>query len=266
MAAQAAARKLPAYRLEGATRVNRQKWILFAVALLLMGGTAGVLSAIRAHQRLGLPGVKTVSTDDPRRLEVVLPEKVLDYTSESVKVDKMVLDFLPPDTSFGQRRYRAAEERVGSEMLLNVVLMGADRTSLHKPEFCLGGAGWKIDEAESREETVHIVRPQPYDLPVMKLMTTRQVMLGGQPTTVRGIYLYWFVADDQYTARHWQRMWWMARDLVQKGVLQRWAYVTCFSICFPGQEEAAFSRMKEFVASSVPEFQLAPPAKVAVSK
>jgi hypothetical protein len=47
---------------------------------------------------------------------------------------------------------------------------------------------------------------------------------------------------------------------LRTGVLQRWAYVTCFSVCQPGQEEATFNRMKEFLAAAVPEFQLTPRA------
>jgi len=73
------------------------------------------------------------------------------------------------------------------------------------------------------------------------------------------------VADDnQYTARHWQRMWWMARDLFFTGVLQRWAMISCFTVCAPGQEDAAFERLKKFMVASVPEFQRVPqPAETA---
>ena len=51
-------------------------------------------------------------------------------------------------------------------------------------------------------------------------------------------------------------MWWMARDLITKGVLQRWAYISCFSVCPPGQEEALYARMREWIAAAVPQFQL----------
>jgi hypothetical protein len=64
------------------------------------------------------------------------------------------------------------------------------------------------------------------------------------------------VADQELTADHLQRMWWMARDLIRTGILQRWAYVSCFSVCVPGQEEATYQRMKEFIVAAVPEFQL----------
>jgi len=58
----------------------------------------------------------------------------------------MVVDTLPRDTSFGQRRYRSPD---GAVTQVNVVLMGSDRTSMHKPQFCLEGAGWQIDSAAS---------------------------------------------------------------------------------------------------------------------
>jgi hypothetical protein len=53
-------------------------------------------------------------------------------------------------------------------------------------------------------------------------------------------------------------MWWLARDLLRTGVLQRWAYVSYFSFCAPGQEDAAFERMSKLIAASVPEYQLPP--------
>ena len=93
----------------------------------------------------------------------------------------------------------------------------------------------------------------------MKFIVTREVEVSGAPMQVRGVYLMWFVADhDELTAGHWQRMWWMARDLLCTGVLQRWAEVSVFSHCAPGKEEATFERLKTFVRAAVPEFQLVP--------
>ncbi len=50
----------------------------------------------------------------------------------------------------------------------------------------------------------------------------------------------------------------MFYNLVRHGVLQRWAYVSYFTICLPGQEDAAFDHLKQLITASVPEFQLAP--------
>ena len=68
------------------------------------------------------------------------------------------------------------------------------------------------------------------------------------------------MADQEQTMDNAQRMWWLARDLLRTGVLQRWAYISYFTVCAPGQEEATFARVEKLIAASVPEYQL-PPVK-----
>ena len=235
--------------------MNKQQWIILIAALGLIGGAAALLARLQATQKLGQPAVKTSPIPGSHRLKVELPERVLDYTSEAAEVDKKTLDWLPQDTSFGQRIYRAPD---GFEVAAGVVLMGSDRTSLHKTEFCMEGSGRRIDRSASSETEVHMDRPQPYDLPVMKFIVTQEATSPGPKLTSRGVYVVWFVADDEYTARHWQRMWWMARDLLRTGVLQRWASVSFFAYCAPGQEDATFERMKTLIRAAAPEFQLVP--------
>ncbi|MFO1500850.1 MAG: hypothetical protein U1G07_21095 [Verrucomicrobiota bacterium] len=134
-------------------------------------------------------------------------------------------------------------------------MMGTDRT-IHKPQFCLDSQGWRIDKTET--DLIPMARPHPYDLRVMKLTTTGQGMdKQGRPMKLRGLYVYWFVAEDHLTPYHGERMWWMAKEMIRSGVLQRWAYVSYFTACLPGQEEAVYARVKELIAASVPEFQLA---------
>jgi hypothetical protein len=240
--------------------MKQQKLILLVVTLGLIASSAGVLANMRAHQKLGPPAVKAESVADSIRLEVLLPERVLDYESKAVPEEQMVLDYLPKDTSFGQRLYTAPD---GAWARVNVVLMGTDRTSLHKPQFCLEGQGWSINDNLSSETSVHIERPHSYDLPVMKIIGSKVLNINGQQVQAKGVYVYWFVAQNEITAKHWQRMWWMARDLFSTGVLQRWAYISYFSACKPGQEDVTFERMKKLISASVPEFQLTPTASVA---
>jgi hypothetical protein len=242
--------------------MNRQKWFLFFAALTLMAGTAGLLGQLRNHQQLGQPGVKTRPLNDPIRVQVDLPEQVLSYTSQLLEQPEIVTNTLPADTSYGNRLYKAPD---GFWINMNVVLMGTDRTSLHKPQFCLEGQGWRIDDTLSTETTIHVERPCSYDLPVVKLVASRTEKHEGRSQTLRGIYVYWFVAENALSATTGgaQRMWLMAKELVRTGVLQRWAYVSCFAACAPGQDDATFERMKEFIAASVPEFQLNPRPPVA---
>lgn len=215
--------------------MNKQRAILMSLALVLIGGTAMGLHWLKTNQRLGHPGIKTSEIPGSPRLNVYLPEQVLDYDSVMIPTDTNVFNGLPHDTSFAERRYTRPNDY---PLLVNIVLMGSDRTSIHKPQFCLTGSGWNIDDSDSSFDTVRVQSPYPYDLRVMKLLSTREVADNqGKPLTIRGIYVYWFVADHDLTADHWTRMQKMAVHLLQTGELQRWAYVSCLGYCLPGQED-----------------------------
>ena len=233
--------------------MNNRKSFVLLVTLALIAGTAAVLA--KYHPRMGAPGVRTSAIAGSSRLRVDLPEQVLDSKSPAaLEPDEVTRTTLPQDTSFGQRFYEAPD---GFRVMLNVVLMGGDRTSLHKPQFCLEGQGCHIDAEATTQSTVHVERPCAYDLPIVRLLATRE------NSKRRMVYVYWYVADGALsgTAAGGQRMWWMARDLLRTGVLQRWAYVSCYSECDPGQEEMLFERIKKFIAAAAPEFQLTPRAE-----
>ncbi len=242
--------------------MNKRKWTYLFAALLLIGGTGALLAHMRTHQRLGKPGIKTSEISGSKRLDVFMPTNVLDYTAELQPTDKGVLEGLPQDTSFGRCKYTAPDK---TQMLMNVVLMGTDRTSIHKPQFCLAGTGWNIDDAKSVSDSIRVESPHPYDLKVMKLIASRDVLLKGQSAPIKAdlIYVYWFVADHQLTEDHWVRMRRMSTHLLSTGELQRWAYVSYFAICLPRDEPATYERMKKFIAAAVPQFQLAAGAPIA---
>lgn len=243
----------------------KSKLVLAVVALVMIGAAAGLLVQTKAKQRLGAPGVKTEPLPGGKNLHVILPEWVLTYDSRDIPQDGIVTNVLPADTSYGQRRYFVS---TNSWLLMNVVLMGADRTSIHKPQYCLEGAGWRIDHAATAELTIPVERPQPYQLPVIKIVTTREIPNpNGQLVPWRGIYVYWFVADGALSGDKSgsERMWGMARHLLQTGELQRWAYVSCFAVCPPGYENATYERMARFIAAAVPEFQLTPKPGAAIA-
>jgi len=236
------------------------KTIIAAVTVLaLMGVAASILQHNKSGQRLGQPGVKTRSLVGSSNLEVLLPENLPGYKSELVPQASIVTNALPPDTSFGQRLYTADD---GFQSMINVVLMGADRTSIHKPEICLVGQGWQFDGAATHPQKVCITQPMAYELPVMRVVAHIDTVDNGQPVKRSCVYTYWFVDGNRFTARHNEWKWWMVKDFLLTGVLDRWAYVTFLSICAPGQEEATYERMKQLMAAAVPEFQLvSKPAK-----
>jgi hypothetical protein len=187
-------------------------------------------------------------------VKIGLPERVLDYSSTNEPEEETVLFTLPKDTSYAQRRYTAQD---GFNVYAHIILMGADRTSIHKPDFCLPGNGWNIERREETEITIDA--PQPYPMRVAKWTVSNQIQgKDGTPVNVRGLYVFWFVADNEQTARNSERMWWITRDLLSRNVLQRWAYVSYLAVCMPGQEDAAFERVKKLIAASVHEFQFPP--------
>jgi Protein of unknown function (DUF3485) len=243
--------------------MKRQKYLILVVALGMMAATGGFLAHYKSIQTLGKPGIKTKPIAGSPRMDIYLPELVLDYTSKEVPTDEGLLTYMPKDTSFAQRRYSAGD---GFQTLLNVVLMGSDRTSIHKPEFCLRGSGWDIEGAKADTSTIKVTHPHEYELPISRLLVTRTETVQGHPVTYSGVYVYWFVADNDLTASHESRMWRMSVNLLKKGVLERWAYVACFSVCKPGEEEATFERMKKFIAASTPQFQLAAGPSVATAE
>lgn len=235
-------------------------WIL-AVGLGLMAATAAFLHHWQNLQRLGEPGVRVVSGEmrDTNGVVVatnlvLLPERVMSMTSTQLPLSQVELNWLPADTTYGRRRYTDTNGFVAD---ISVVLMGTDRTSIHQPQYCLTGQGWTIDRSDRVE--IPVDGPGKYDLEVLRLTASYpERRSDGTVRVWRGVYVYWFVADDQLTADHGQRMWWMARDLLLHGVLQRWAYVSYFTICVPGQEDAAYARLERMIQASVPEFQRVP--------
>jgi hypothetical protein len=239
--------------------MNRSALQVVVGFALLIGLTAALLVRVRANYVLGEPGVMLANipiygekTNVVSEISAFLPEKIGEYTSSRTEpVTDVELQMLPPDTVYGRRIYTAPDRW---QSMVSIVVMGTDRTSIHKPQYCLVGQGEQI--VGSEVITIPIAGPRPYDLQVMKLTTRSQRHIGGGKfVPASGFFLYWFVADGQLTPHHGERMWLMARDLVTKGLLQRWAYVAYYSICTPGQEEALLERMKSFVAQSVPEFQ-----------
>lgn len=238
--------------------MNRQGHIALAVGLALIAGTATLLARMQAMQRLGTPGVRLVAKEIfGEKGQVVgtntidLPERVLDYQVKDMPMDDVTLNWLPRDTTLGGRLYTMAD---GFGIQVNAVVMGTDRTSIHKPEYCF--AGQAIDVLKKEPASVQIEKPHRYELPVMKWTCAKQVKLAdGTKASVPALFVYWFVADGQLTADHNERMRWMARDLIIQRTLQRWGYISCFTVFPPGQEEVAWARIQSFLAAAVPQFQ-----------
>ncbi len=236
-----------------------KKWNIFGIAAAIICFGAGALIFLKSHEKLGRAGVKVLPVaifDEKGQIvatnSVGLPEQVLGCSSSALPVGDQELKFLPKDTTYGRRLY---EDANGRKAMISVVLMGTDRTSIHKPEFCLPGQGWSILTQQST--TIKMNQPVPYDLPVMKWVIGQTGKDNtGADVEARGLYVFWFVSGNAITPYHSGRISSQVKNLVTKGELERWAYVAYFSVCSPGEEDATFERLQRLIQASVPEFQL----------
>jgi hypothetical protein len=232
----------------------QQAWVM-AVGLALIGGGGAALLRLKAHQKLGNPGVKLEGPGADGRMFIPIPETVSGWQSSNLPPTSIELKTLPEDTTISKRVYRAQD---GFQALMTVVLMGKDRTSIHKPEYCLTAQGWSI--VGQSIESVRVGGARPYALPLRCFTTSAQFQDStGRPVRQSGVFVFWFVAEDRLTVSHWSRVRWITWELLRRGVLPRWAYVTCFAPCPPGREAAALERMKGLLAAAVPEFQITTP-------
>jgi len=236
--------------------VKNQKWIALFVVLILIGGTAGALAWLKTHQKLGRPGIVATPIPGEVRMKIDLPGRVLNFTSTNIPEPEVVVGYLPKDSSYAERIYTAPD---GFQVEAAMVLMGADRTSIHNAEYCLGGQGFT--DKQKSVVTIPIDGPPPYSLPVARWDVSGDfAQPNGQKVRQYGVYVFWYVTAGESTPDHFQLMKRMAVHLLRTGVLQRWAYVLYFAPCEAGQQDATFERVKQLIVASAPEFQL-PPVK-----
>jgi hypothetical protein len=222
------------------------------VALLLIAGTAAALTWLRVNQKLGAPGIKAVAIPGQVQMDIQLPERVLDFTSTNVPEPAVVLGYLPSDTSYAERLYYDPD---GLRIQSTAILMGADRTSIHRPEYCLPGQGWSIDKKEI--VTMPIDDNPPYQLQVARWnLTTSIQQPDGTKATINALYVFWYVARNDETPDHDKMLEHLTLNLFRTGDLQRWAYISYFAPCGPGQQDAAFGQIKRLIQAQVPKFQL----------
>ena len=109
------------------------------------------------------------------------------------------------------------------------------------------------------EVKIPVARPHPYELPVQRWTIHNKITLpDGRQQEVSGFYVFWFTAEDKVTGDYTGIQKSIVYNLLRRGVLERWAYVSYFTLCPPGLEEATFARVKNLIAESIPEFQLPP--------
>jgi hypothetical protein len=232
--------------------MKNPKWTFLAVALVLITGTAAALTWLRANQKLGAPGIIATAIPGQVRMNIDLPARILDFTSTNIPEPEEVINYLPPDSSYAERMYFDPD---GLRIQSTAILMGADRTSIHRPEYCLPGQGWNIDKKEIA--TVPINDAPPYQLQLARWnLSTSIQQPDGSKETAFAVYVFWYVAKNDETPDHDKMLEHLTVNLFRTGELQRWAYISYFSVCGPGQQDAAFEEIKRLIKAQVSKFQL----------
>ena len=224
---------------------------LVIVVVILVAGL--VLTSLTADvTRMCEPGIRLVN-DRP-----FLPETVVAWKGEhqtGLTDDERAV--LPPDTEKAARIYTNG---AGQAVFCSVVLAGRDVTSIHRPEVCLTGQGWKLETAQTEQIDTPAAPGGVLRVSRMNASNTMQLK-NGQSAQMYAVFAYWFVGHERTTPYHWQRIWWTTLDRVFHNRNHRWAYFLLDTIVSPeraaadpraGQAEA-MQVLRQFIQSVYPQ-------------
>jgi hypothetical protein len=166
--------------------------------------------------------------------------------SESEKV------MLPPDTQFAKKLY---SDGLGTDIHCQIVLAGAEKRSIHRPEICLPAQGWTVKSGE----VVPVKLSNGNTLEIMKLRVVRPVTLNnGETRELTTLFCYWFVGKDATTPHHLVRVLKTNFDILLHNTNHRWAYVIASAPVLQGfvsggkDESRTFAELKNFIADLAP--------------
>lgn len=156
---------------------------------------------------------------------------------------------LPPDTRLIKKQYK---NEAGRTIYASVVLSGKERASIHRPEVCLVGQGSEI----VKRFVLPVDLGEGAVLETMMInLTHRRHEAGGRITESATYYDYWFVGNGRETARHWQRMLWMATDRIFHNRAHRWAYIAVSGQRDPGNNQYE-EEAREFIRDLYPQMAI----------
>lgn len=183
-----------------------------------------------------------------------LPHKISGYWGFPLDPTAAEKNGLPSDTEFARKMYESPE---GDQIMCSIVLSGANKRSIHRPEACLPGQGWTIRSGE----ILPIDFPDGQKLEVMNLTLSKPFELpNGVKKNLYSYYFYWFVGHDRMTPEHKARIFYTSWDRVFKQENHRWAYCIIHSKVTQGwglpERDAAqtLEMMKNFTRDIAPTF------------
>lgn len=157
---------------------------------------------------------------------------------------------LPADTVILKKHY---QHPAGEGITASIVLSGADRSSIHRPQLCLTGQGQDI----IREWTHEVPMEGRDPLTVMVLDMVREGRDAEGNRVVNDFYYaYWFVGKGRETHSHIERMIWMGYDRIIHNVAHRWAYISVSGARDGDGEGQYVEDIDDFIQTIYPQMAL----------
>jgi uncharacterized protein YcfL len=206
-----------------------------------------------------------ISSSQETGVVMRLPSGAGRFIGEPEQMDEEEKKLLPTDTEMVKMRYRTAtrEDAKRDAAKVSIVLAGAERRSIHRPEVCLQGQGWRL--VNSSTTPVQISNEHRFE--VRDLLIEKPVQLkDGNQKRLRAHYVYWFVGADVTTPSHLSRTLMSLWDSAFRNVNHRWAYPSVmayvtedFDPAETGERQRSSEETREMIFDLVrqlaPEFQ-----------
>jgi len=216
-------------------------WRIAAIAGLA-AATAAACLWITPEAAKSEPGIK-----------MELPNTVGKLWGTEQPISESEKAILPGDTGFAKKLY---SDGLGNDIHCQIVLAGAEKRSIHRPEICLPGQGWTVKSGE----VIPVELDNGRTLRVMKLTVARPVTLqNGEQRELTNLFCYWFVGKDTTTPHHLSRVVKTNLDMLLHNTNHRWAYVIVSSPVLrgfvPGGKDTAetLAGIKKFIAELAPQ-------------
>jgi hypothetical protein len=148
-----------------------------------------------------------------------LPAQVGLFIGKDQEISEGERFVLPRDTEIVKKAYT---DPSGDMLNAQIVLSGAEKRSIHRPELCLPAQGWSIN----RQEALPVTLSDGRRIMVMKNTIARPVEVRpGMTRPLTSLYCYWFVGKDATTSSHVMRVFLTSWDRIFHHRNHRWAYV-----------------------------------------
>lgn len=194
-----------------------------------------------------------------------LPATLPGFVSEPREPDAVVKSVLPADTQFAKALYYSPSKiaALRDQIQCEIVLSGAERRSIHRPEICLQGQGWTLLDSTTRK----LPMGEGRELDVRDLYIRKDITLkDGTRRPLRAHYYYWFIGQDVSTSSHAERLWLTMWDNATRGANHRWAYAATLAFVTdnfsaaeigerPRSNEETIALLGNFIRDLAPQFQ-----------